>query len=199
MWMQPPKAGPARTSWGPPGCPPTRPNRTPSQSQTTARTPAPPRVRNTLSFHKGLPFSTEPNSHENHSPFCKRVCVSCHICSLSHSVTAFHSQLHICKRKSLLSRVSLSILGTKKTLLDRGRWRELESQPSKSKSFIIFYYISSSLLRSSINYAPKLSFALFASLNQQISLMSYSFFLICCFFYPCWFPLRSGVASGGSS
>lgn len=44
MWMQPPKAGPARTSSDPPDCPPTHLSHIPSQSLTTTHTPAPPRV-----------------------------------------------------------------------------------------------------------------------------------------------------------
>lgn len=38
--MQPPRAGPARTSSDPPGCRPTPPSRAPSPSPTTAPTPA---------------------------------------------------------------------------------------------------------------------------------------------------------------
>lgn len=148
MWMQPPKAGPVRTSSDPPDCPPSHLSHTPSQNLTTIRIPVPPRVwkqRHFTEFRVAqcaafFPLSTDPNTDtEVQLPF---VTLCCHIYSLSQSLTALHSELYIHTRRSLLSVFSLSLSDAEKTLLDRRRWRELESRSSKSKCFIIFLFRS---------------------------------------------------------
>lgn len=66
------------------------------------------------------------------SSFCTRVVI------FIHSLALLLCSSWISIRESLLSLSSLSLSGAEKTLLDGRRWRELESQSSKSKSFIIF-------------------------------------------------------------
>lgn len=56
--MQPPKAGPVRTSSDPPDCLPTLQSHTASQSLTTTPTAAPPGVRNTaVSLIQSVPMA----------------------------------------------------------------------------------------------------------------------------------------------
>lgn len=101
-WMQPPKAGPARTSSDPPDCPPTLLSHTPSQSPTTTHTPAPRRVGNIISLNLEwrapivtCTFFISHWTKHSHRSTVLYVTLCCHIYSLTHSVTAFHSELYI--------------------------------------------------------------------------------------------------------
>lgn len=147
IWTQPPKAGPARTFSDPPDCPPTLLSHTPSPSQTTTHTPAPPEVgENHLTEFSLASCTVNSIFHfpmDQMQTYCRCavdfVSLGCHIYSPARPFTAFHSELCIQTRGSLSSLCPLSLSSTEETLLDRRRWRELESQSSKSKSFILLW------------------------------------------------------------